>query len=103
MSRAARTVARGSGQSTRLQARVLPGSKVDAIREIQKKYGNYVASGRQSMMPALKTGNVGIAFGPEPRLPIRAADGLGTWRKTDRCVELMHLSRATFSKNVART
>ena len=99
--RAARTVAEEVGIDE-VQAGVLPEGKVDAIRELQKKYGNYVAMVGDGIndAPALKQANVGIAIGAGADVAIEAADVTLVRGELTGVVEAMHLSRATFSKIV---
>jgi Cu+-exporting ATPase len=99
--RAARTVAKEVGIDE-VQAGVLPEGKVDAIRELQKKYGNHVAMVGDGIndAPALKQANVGIAIGAGADVAIEAADVTLVRGELTGVVEAMHLSRATFSKIV---
>ena len=99
--RAARAVADEVGIDE-VQAGVLPEGKVDAIRELQKKYGNHVAMVGDGIndAPALKQANVGIAIGAGADVAIEAADVTLVRGELTGVVEAMHLSRATFSKIV---
>lgn len=99
--RAARAVAEEVGIDE-VQAGVLPEGKVDAVRELQKRYGNHVAMVGDGIndAPALKQANVGIAIGAGADVAIEAADVTLVRGELTGVVEAMHLSRATFSKIV---
>lgn len=99
--RAARAVAAEVGIDE-VQAGVLPAGKVDAIRELQKKYGNYVAMVGDGIndAPALKQANFGIAIGAGADVAIEAADVTLVRGELTGVVEAMHLSRGTFRKIV---
>ena len=99
--RAARAVATEVGIDE-VQAGVLPEGKVDAIRELQKRYGDHVAMVGDGIndAPALKQANVGIAIGAGADVAIEAADVTLVRGELSGVVEAMHLSRATFSKIV---
>ncbi len=99
--RAARTVAKEVGIDE-VQAGVLPEGKVDAIRALQKKYGDHVAMVGDGIndAPALTQANVGIAIGAGADIAIEAADVTLVRGELSGVVEAMHLSKATFSKIV---
>ncbi|WP_347332401.1 heavy metal translocating P-type ATPase [Marinimicrobium locisalis] len=99
--RAARAVADEVGIDE-VQAGVLPEGKVDAVRELQERYGNYVAMVGDGIndAPALKQANVGIAIGAGADVAIEAADVTLVRGELTGVVESMHLSRATFQKIV---
>ncbi len=99
--RAANAVAREVGIDE-VQAGVLPEGKVEAVRELQKKYGNHVAMVGDGIndAPALKQANVGIAIGAGADVAIEAADVTLVRGELTGVVEAMHLSRATFGKIV---
>lgn len=85
-----------------VQASVLPEGKVDAIRELQKKYGEHVAMVGDGIndAPALKQANVGIAIGAGADVAIEAADVTLVRGELTGVVEAMQLSRATYNKIV---
>ncbi|SFR44438.1 Cu+-exporting ATPase [Marinobacter daqiaonensis] len=99
--RAAQAVAREVGIDE-VRAGVLPEGKVDAIRELQKKYGNHVAMVGDGIndAPALKQANVGIAIGAGADVAIEAADVTLVRGELSGVVDAMVLSRATFRKIV---
>ncbi|MDK8463256.1 heavy metal translocating P-type ATPase [Marinobacter sp. SS13-12] len=99
--RAAKAVAREVGIDE-VRAGVLPEGKVDAIRELQKKYGNHVAMVGDGIndAPALKQANVGIAIGAGADVAIEAADVTLVRGELSGVVDAMVLSRATFRKIV---
>ncbi|WP_341939506.1 heavy metal translocating P-type ATPase [Marinimicrobium sp. C2-29] len=99
--RAARAVADEVGIDE-VQAGVLPEGKVDAIRDLQKRYGNFVAMVGDGIndAPALKQANVGIAIGAGADVAIEAADVTLVRGELTGVVEAMYLSRATFGKIV---
>ena len=99
--RAAKAVAREVGIDE-VRAGVLPEGKVDAIRELQKKYGNHVAMVGDGIndAPALKQANVGIAIGAGADVAIEAADVTLVRGELSGVVDAMLLSRATFRKIV---
>ncbi|MGX5913764.1 heavy metal translocating P-type ATPase [Aliidiomarina sp. Khilg15.8] len=99
--RAARAVADEVGIDE-VQAGVLPAGKVDAVRELQEKYGNYVAMVGDGIndAPALKQANVGIAIGAGADVAIEAADVTLVQGELTGVVDAMHLSRTTFRKIV---
>lgn len=99
--RAAQAVATEVGIDE-VQAGVLPEGKVDAIRALQKKYGNHVAMVGDGIndAPALKQANVGIAIGAGADVAIEAADVTLVRGELTGVVEAMLLSRATFRKIV---
>ncbi|MCC5880283.1 MAG: copper-translocating P-type ATPase [Idiomarina sp.] len=99
--RAARTVAKEVGIDE-VQAGVLPAGKVDAVRALQEKYGNYVAMVGDGIndAPALKQANVGIAIGAGADVAIEAADVTLVRGELTGVVDAMHLSQATFKKIV---
>jgi Cu+-exporting ATPase len=83
-------------------AGVLPEGKVDAIRELQEKYGQHVAMVGDGIndAPALKQANVGIAIGAGADVAIEAADVTLVKGELSKVVEAIRLSRATFRKIV---
>lgn len=99
--RAANAVAREVGIDE-VRSGVLPEGKVDAIRELQKKYGNHVAMVGDGIndAPALKQANVGIAIGAGADVAIEAADVTLVRGELSGVVDAMVLSRATFRKIV---
>ncbi|MFB2707129.1 heavy metal translocating P-type ATPase [Marinobacter shengliensis] len=99
--RAAKAVAREVGIDE-VRAGVLPEGKVDAIRELQKKYGNHVAMVGDGIndAAALKQANVGIAIGAGADVAIEAADVTLVRGELSGVVDAMLLSRATFRKIV---
>ena len=99
--RTARHVARQVGIEE-VMAAVLPEGKVDAIRALQKKYGNKVAMVGDGIndAPALKQANVGIAIGAGADVAIEAADVTLVGGELTKVVEAIRLSRATFRKIV---
>lgn len=99
--RAARAVANEVGIDE-VQAGVLPAGKVDAVRALQKRYGNCVAMVGDGIndAPALKQANVGIAIGAGADIAIEAADVTLVKGELTGVVDAMHLSQATFSKIV---
>ncbi|WP_372972894.1 heavy metal translocating P-type ATPase [Marinobacter sp.] len=99
--RAANAVAREVGIDE-VRAGVLPEGKVDAIRELQEKYGNHVAMVGDGIndAPALKQANVGIAIGAGADVAIEAADVTLVRGELSGVVDAMLLSRATFRKIV---
>jgi len=99
--RAAQAVATEVGIDE-VQAGVLPEGKVDAIRALQKTYGNHVAMVGDGIndAPALKQANVGIAIGAGADVAIEAADVTLVRGELTGVVEAMLLSRATFRKIV---
>ena len=99
--RAAKAVAREVGIDE-VRAGVLPEGKVDAIRELQEKYGNHVAMVGDGIndAPALKQANVGIAIGAGADVAIEAADVTLVRGELSGVVDAMVLSRATFKKIV---
>jgi Cu+-exporting ATPase len=99
--RAANAVAREVGIDE-VRAGVLPEGKVDAIRELQQKYGDHVAMVGDGIndAPALKQANVGIAIGAGADVAIEAADVTLVRGELSGVVDAMVLSRATFRKIV---
>ena len=99
--RTARHVAQQVGIDE-LQAGVLPEGKVEAIRELQSRYGDRVAMVGDGIndAPALKQANVGIAIGAGADIAIEAADVTLVRGQLSAAVEAIRLSRATFSKIV---
>ncbi|WP_374763463.1 heavy metal translocating P-type ATPase [Yunchengibacter salinarum] len=99
--RAANAVARAVGIDE-VRAGVLPEGKVDAIRELQKQYGDHVAMVGDGIndAPALKQANVGIAIGAGADVAIEAADVTLVRGELSGVVDAMVLSRATFRKIV---
>ncbi len=99
--RAARAVAEEVGIDE-VQAGVLPEGKVDAIRQLQARYGNHVAMVGDGIndAPALKQANVGIAIGAGADVAIEAADVTLVRGELTGVVEAMQLSRSTFDKIV---
>lgn len=99
--RAAKAVAAEVGIDE-VQAGVLPAGKAEAIKELQKKYGNHVAMVGDGIndAPALKQANVGIAIGAGADVAIEAADVTLVRGELSGVVNAMKLSKATFSKIV---
>jgi P-type Cu+ transporter len=83
-------------------AGVLPEGKVDAVRQLQEKYGQVVAMVGDGIndAPALKQANVGIAIGAGADVAIEAADVTLVRGELTKVVEAIRLSRATFRKIV---
>ncbi len=99
--RAARAVAEQVGIDEVL-AGVLPEGKVDAIRDLQARFGEHVAMVGDGIndAPALTQANVGIAIGAGADVAIEAADVTLVRGELTGVVEAMRLSRATFGKIV---
>jgi P-type Cu+ transporter len=99
--RTARHVAAAVGIDEVL-AGVLPEGKVDAVRQLQEKYGQVVAMVGDGIndAPALKQANVGIAIGAGADVAIEAADVTLVRGELTKVVEAIRLSRATFRKIV---
>ncbi|ABI56732.1 heavy metal translocating P-type ATPase [Alkalilimnicola ehrlichii MLHE-1] len=85
-----------------VQAGVLPEGKVDAIRQLQARYGEHVAMVGDGIndAPALKQANVGIAIGAGADVAIEAADVTLVSGELTKVVEAVELSRLTFRKIV---
>jgi P-type Cu+ transporter len=85
-----------------IRAGVLPEGKVEAIRELQAKHGQYVAMVGDGIndAPALKQANVGIAIGAGADVAIEAADVTLVTGELTKVVEAIKLSKATFRKIV---
>jgi P-type Cu+ transporter len=85
-----------------VRAGVLPEGKVDAIRELQDRFGQKVAMVGDGIndAPALKQANVGIAIGAGADVAIEAADVTLVQGELTKVVEAIRLSRATFRKIV---
>ncbi|MDP1709003.1 MAG: heavy metal translocating P-type ATPase [Gammaproteobacteria bacterium] len=81
-------------------AGILPEGKVDAVRQLQAKYGDKVAMVGDGIndAPALKQANVGIAIGAGADVAIEAADVTLVKGELSKVVEAIRLSRATFRK-----
>lgn len=99
--RAAKAVAAEVGIDE-VQAGVLPEGKIDAIRELQERYGPHVAMIGDGIndAPALKQANVGIAIGAGADVAIEAADVTLVKGELTKAVEAIRLSKATFRKIV---
>ncbi|WP_028571712.1 heavy metal translocating P-type ATPase [Desulfonatronum lacustre] len=99
--RTARAVAEEVGIDEVLSG-VLPEGKVDEIRKLQERFGQYVAMVGDGIndAPALKQANVGIAIGAGADVAIEAADVTLVSGELPKVVEAIRLSRATFSKIV---
>jgi P-type Cu+ transporter len=99
--RTARHVAEQVGLDE-VRAGVLPEGKVDAIRELQSRYGEKVAMVGDGIndAPALKQANVGIAIGAGADVAIEAADVTLVKGELTKVVEAIRLSKATFRKIV---
>ena len=99
--RTARHVAEQVGLDE-VRAGVLPEGKVDAIRELQSRYGDKVAMVGDGIndAPALKQANVGIAIGAGADVAIEAADVTLVQGELTKVVEAIRLSKATFKKIV---
>ena len=97
--RAAKAVAAEVGIDE-VQAGVLPEGKIDAIRELQERYGPHVAMIGDGIndAPALKQANVGIAIGAGADVAIEAADVTLVKGELTKAVEAIRLSKATFRK-----
>jgi len=85
-----------------VRAGVLPEGKVEAIRELQDRYGQHVAMVGDGIndAPALKQANVGIAIGAGADVAIEAADVTLVTGELTKVVEAIRLSKATFRKIV---
>lgn len=85
-----------------VKAGVLPEGKVDAIKELQERYGQKVAMVGDGIndAPALKQANVGIAIGAGADVAIESADVTLVTGELTKVVEAIKLSKAIFSKIV---
>jgi P-type Cu+ transporter len=83
-------------------AGVLPEGKVEAIRQLQEKYGQRVAMVGDGIndAPALKQANIGIAIGAGADVAIEAADVTLVGGELTKVLEAIRLSRSTFRKIV---
>jgi P-type Cu+ transporter len=99
--RTARYVAAQAGIEEVL-AGVLPEGKVEAVRDLQQRYGPVVAMVGDGIndAPALKQANVGIAIGAGADVAIEAADVTLVGGELSKVIEAIRLSRATFAKIV---
>ncbi len=99
--RTARAVAEQVGLDE-VPAGVLPEGKVEAIRQLQQRYGQHVAMVGDGIndAPALKQANVGIAIGAGADVAIEAADVTLVRGELTKVVEAVELSRLTFRKIV---
>ncbi|GAA3977106.1 heavy metal translocating P-type ATPase [Allohahella marinimesophila] len=99
--RAAKAVAAEVGLD-QVMAGILPEGKVDAVRELQRIYGQHVAMVGDGIndAPALKQANVGIAIGAGADVAIEAAEVTLVSGELSKVVEAINLSRATFRKIV---
>lgn len=97
--RTARYVAKQVGID-KVLAGVLSEGKVDAIRLLQREYGEAVALVGDGIndAPALKQANVGIAIVAGADVAIEAADVTLVKGELTKFVEAIRLSRATFRK-----
>ncbi len=85
-----------------VMAGVLPEGKVEAIRDLQGRFGEKVAMVGDGIndAPALKQANVGIAIGAGADVAIEAADVTLVTGELTRVVEAIRLSKAIFRKIV---
>ena len=82
-----------------VKAQVLPGQKVDAIKELQEKYGVVAFAGDGiNDAPALTQANIGIAIGTGTDAAIQAGDITLTKGDLQTINKAIKLSKATFKK-----
>lgn len=84
---------------TELRANVLPEAKVQAIRDLQAKWGAVAMVGDGiNDAPALKAADIGIAMGQGTDIAIEAADITIVRSDLRSLIKAINLSRATFRK-----
>lgn len=94
----AQAIAKQSGIKTWI-SNVLPEGKVDAVKQLQSKYGTIAMIGDGiNDAPALKQANVGIAIGTGTDIAIESADIILVNGQLDTILKAVALSKATFKK-----